>query len=288
MPKLFVYRGIPGAGKTTAALDYINTHPITVRVNRDDIRMSSLYRQEWSKQNERKLINPIRDFMIRNALLKGYDVISDDTNLRENTISDFKKLTSDIPNVQISEVLFPIELAVAIERDKNRKVSVGEDVIKKFHRQYIKNVQGFDFPLPIINDDLTKIIICDIDGTLAISNGRDYYDPTPEDLLKDTPSMTTINVVKRYGLPVVLMTGRFEKYRDTTVTWLKMHGINYKDLFMRPDNDTCPDDELKYRLYMDNIYGKYQVELVIDDRNRVVNLWRRLGLVCHQVADGDF
>ena len=34
--------------------------------------------------------------------------------------------------------------------------------------------------------------------------------------------------------------------------------------------------------------GNYNVKFVLDDRNRVVEMWRSLGLTCLQVADGDF
>lgn len=31
-----------------------------------------------------------------------------------------------------------------------------------------------------------------------------------------------------------------------------------------------------------------RVEIVFDDRNSVVKMWRLLGLTCFQVAEGDF
>ncbi|WP_457852111.1 phosphatase domain-containing protein [Mycolicibacterium conceptionense] len=33
---------------------------------------------------------------------------------------------------------------------------------------------------------------------------------------------------------------------------------------------------------------RYTVAGIFDDRNRVVDMWRRLGLACFQVAEGDF
>lgn len=46
---------------------------------------------------------------------------------------------------------------------------------------------------------------------------------------------------------------------------------------------------MKRELYETFVEGKYNVRLVLDDRNQVVDMWRdELGLTCFQVAPGDF
>jgi hypothetical protein len=74
--------------------------------------------------------------------------------------------------------------------------------------------------------------------------------------------------------------------------WLKFHGFDQRyrpfQLLMRPLGDNRPDEIVKEEMYELHIRGKYNVALVLDDRQKVVDLWRRLGLTCLQVADGDF
>jgi len=51
-----------------------------------------------------------------------------------------------------------------------------------------------------------------------------------------------------------------------------------------------PDERgyLPKEIYEENIKGRYEVLFVLDDRNRVVDFWRSIGLICLQVAPGDF
>ena len=46
------------------------------------------------------------------------------------------------------------------------------------------------------------------------------------------------------------------------------------------------DSDLKH-MWLDSI-GVDNVAMVFDDRNQVVDMWRKSGLTCFQVADGDF
>jgi adenylate cyclase class IV len=59
-------------------------------------------------------------------------------------------------------------------------------------------------------------------------------------------------------------------------------------LFMRQAGDNRDDRIVKREIYEREIKGRYNVRFVLDDRNKVVALWRDLGLPCFQVADGDF
>jgi hypothetical protein len=64
--------------------------------------------------------------------------------------------------------------------------------------------------------------------------------------------------------------------------------VPYNELLMRPNGDNRADDVVKEELFRARIQPRYSVAGVIDDRNRIVKMWRRLGLVCFQVAEGDF
>jgi hypothetical protein len=45
---------------------------------------------------------------------------------------------------------------------------------------------------------------------------------------------------------------------------------------------------VKLEIFDREIRERYYVVGVFDDRNKVVSMWRSLGLTVYQVADGDF
>jgi hypothetical protein len=142
-------------------------------------------------------------------------------------------------------------------------------------------------------DPLEKPIawVVDIDGTLALTAHRDPYDWRSAD--RDTPNIAVLTAVQALAVypgisAIIAVSGRHEVSRGLTVRWLKEHRVPFNELLMRPDGDFRPDDTLKEEIFRRNIEPRYRVMAVIDDRARVVEMWRRLGLVCFQVADGSF
>lgn len=149
--------------------------------------------------------------------------------------------------------------------------------------------------------DLTKhkCFICDIDGTIAdLSHRRKWIEDKPKNwaafeanMHLDKPIEHTIALVKmlkEQGLTLIMCSGRGEQNRQVTEDWLKDNGIDYEKLYMRKKKDYRADDIIKEEL-LDKIIGDgYNPTLVFDDRNRVVEMWRRRGLTCIQVAEGDF
>jgi hypothetical protein len=57
---------------------------------------------------------------------------------------------------------------------------------------------------------------------------------------------------------------------------------------MRAAGDTRNDAIVKGELFDIHVRDRYRVRFVLDDRNRVVDWWRRIGLRCWQVAPGNF
>jgi hypothetical protein len=146
-------------------------------------------------------------------------------------------------------------------------------------------------------------IIVDIDGTLADMGERHPFNWTA--VGEDKPHQFVIDVVRALflqGKEGIFMTGRPEMCRDTTRAWLH-HYVCLEEteypfrsecwcrfpLIMRPKGDYSPDEDFKYRAYKEFIEPHHVIEGVIDDRDKVVKMWReRLGLVCIQVAPGNF
>ena len=65
-------------------------------------------------------------------------------------------------------------------------------------------------------------------------------------------------------------------------------GFDGQVRFMRPDGDYTPDEVLKRGWLESRPKILERVFLVIDDRQKVVDMWREMGLTCFQVAPGKF
>lgn len=135
-----------------------------------------------------------------------------------------------------------------------------------------------------------KAIICDIDGTLAHMQDRDPYDYDKVDT--DVVDSTISHMLKLYATEsdyaILIVSGREDTCKQVTERWLGKNYVMYDELFMRKHGDYRPDEVIKKEIYDKHIKDKYDVEFVLDDRNKVVKMWRDLGLKCLQVAEGDF
>lgn len=100
---------------------------------------------------------------------------------------------------------------------------------------------------------------------------------------------TLYQAVKKLGRHVIIFTGRGGSYWEDTAKWLKQHNIKYTEAYIRPEGNMQKDSIIKKQMFEDNIRGRYYVEFVVDDRNQVVDMWRKeLGLTCLQADYGDF
>jgi hypothetical protein len=138
--------------------------------------------------------------------------------------------------------------------------------------------------------NLSKAIIVDVDGTLALRSERGPYEW--EKLASDVPNHSIAELVTRLvqsGLSLVLVTGREERYRASTLSWLEQLFPFHYELYCRRDNDYRSDVEVKREIFEARIKDKFSIVAVFDDRTRVVQMWREeIGLTCLQVADGNF
>ncbi len=137
-------------------------------------------------------------------------------------------------------------------------------------------------------------IIVDIDGTIANHIGkegaRSHYDFSKVHLdLPHTDVIELITMLAESGYAIIFVSGRMEQCRDQTAVWIAEHTPFKKfELFMRKDRDQRSDAIVKKEIYHGKIEPHYKIKYVFDDRDRVVEMWRSLGLRCFQVAPGDF
>jgi hypothetical protein len=107
----------------------------------------------------------------------------------------------------------------------------------------------------------------------------------------DKPNPVIVTLVKALQKEhrLIFCSGRPERTRRATVDWLQRHlGLTPAALYMRGDSDRRADDIVKRERLARMRANRFDPELAIDDRRRVVDMWRSEGLVCAQVAEGDF
>jgi predicted kinase len=286
MKTVYLLKGLPASGKSTWAKQKLAENPGGIkRVNKDELR-ATLDGGHWSRGNEQFVLR-LRDHLILEALKEGKHVIVDDTNLHARHETRIRQIIREAgEEARVEVVFFDVPLEECIRRDLARPHSVGERVIKKMYNEFLapKRPEGYcqqDASLP-------RAILCDLDGTLALLNGRDPYDASTceQDVLNEPVAL----VVRTFGAThtILFLSGRSEKHRAETERWLLRHGFPVDRLWMRAEGDHRKDAVMKRELYEEHVQGKFFVEFVLDDRNQVVDLWRELGLPCFQVAEGDF
>ena len=313
MKKVQILTGISGSGKSTFARRFCAENPNYLRVNRDDLRRSLLpvslseYWQTWSDTDKNRienLVNELQKTAIIDGLTRGWNILIDNTNLKLSYINEFRKLlTERFDVVEIQYKLIDTPVTECIKRDKYRDDSVGEVVIQQQAEQLRMLKKKFKFQNEVLtrnpafqreqDENLPRCILVDIDGTVADKGDRSPFDWHRVGL--DSPKWPIIQLVKAMresGYVIVFFSGRDSVCRPETIIWLNEHfgwqSTNY-ELFMRPENDNRKDSIIKQELFEQHILGRYYVELVVDDRQQVVNMWRRtLGLTCVQVDYGDF
>lgn len=143
-----------------------------------------------------------------------------------------------------------------------------------------------------------KWVVFDLDGTLALADHRLHHIRKPQkdwdaffaECGKDALNVPIADICRalyRDGAMIAIWTGRSNVTRNATESWLSEHAIPYNLLRMRLANDRTPDHDLK-ESWLRSTRPSMRPVLVFEDRTRVVEMWRRNGISCCQVANGDF
>lgn len=206
---------------------------------------------------------------------------------------------------------FEIELDFETDPDEEklralfrRGVEYVEDELYSFKAltepHYRDKVSAF---IKEIGNGKPNCIIVDIDGTIADCEHRRHFwrdKPKnwdkgffdPKQVIRDTVIQPVADLVRLLAnsYEVIYVSGRHDRLRGTTETWLRKHGLYFHPhtLLMRLDGDKRPDTEVKKEILESVLAQGKRPAFAIDDRNSVVAMWRESGITCLQVADGDF
>lgn len=149
---------------------------------------------------------------------------------------------------------------------------------------------------------MKNTVVIDLDGTLANGSARyhlvsgkkrDYaafHARLGEDPVNEW-CRDLIRGMAQLGKRVVLVSARPTKIYTpapfdvlaATREWLERNEIPHHELHLLRGDDNTPDQELK-RAWLHE-YGVERVLFTVDDRQKVVDMWRAEGLTCLQCAD---
>lgn len=298
---MMIVRGLPGSGKSTFSKRWVAQDPENrVRISRDDIRHMLFGKYYGLTISQESTVTKIEWGAIKAALSARQSVIIDNQNLKDAYVYPYLKIALE-HKVAVLHKDFKVDIDVVLKQNKERPADriVPEDKILAFQRRYFKNGKFPEFPVLAENFDevyipdesLPKAIILDVDGTgMNMAPTRGPYDF--HRVLEDSPNMPvvfTVQALVAQGVKVIVVSGRDDSCKEDTLLSLAVAGYQVDEIHMRVTGDRRKDYIIKKEIFDAHIRHKYNVLLVLDDRNSVVDAYRKdLKLPVFQVNYGDF
>lgn len=143
---------------------------------------------------------------------------------------------------------------------------------------------------------MKECVIFDIDGTLADNSARQeilikdkrawnkFFEAMGDDKPNEQLVVLYKLITESKQYTMIIVTGRPKQYKEMTEQWLFWNEIAYEYIYMRTTGDYRPDAIVKEEILLE-IQKEYKVAFVVDDRNSVVSMWRKHGILCLQCAD---
>ena len=296
--KLILTRGIQGSGKSTWARKWVEEDPINrVRINNDDIRnMLGVY---WVPSRE-KLVSAIKMHIAIAAMKSGYNIVVDNMNLNPKEVEFWEDLIKDTSSY-VKEYTYEIEfkdffipLEECIRRDAMRSNPIGEKVIRDTWRRYKHFIQTSEVEKYVNNLRAWNIgkptcVVVDMDSTLCFNTTKRpwYGEGAAEGMINDIPNGGVCDVIfeLQKSYPIILATGRDTSQEEVTKQWLLDHEINVSEFYFRKEGDYRKGVEVK-REQIEDIMKNYNILVVFDDCEPIVNMYREMGLTVLQPNKG--
>jgi predicted kinase len=309
MAELVITRGLPASGKSTWAREWVAADPQgRARVNRDDLR-ANLYGAARVSNSQELAITAVQQAAVSALLGAGRSVVVDDMHLRARYVTAWATLSAQASAGFAVQDFTDVDVEECVRRDAERAArgerAVGAEPIRDLYLRFVASGRGLPASAlvpkstaadsgPRYQPDLSLPVawLVDIDGTLALMStepgARSPFEW--QRVGEDVPNPAVVELVQALAAnaEIVVMSGRDESCRALTETWLAANDVPCQALFMRPAGDSRRDSIVKRELFDGQVAPKWAVRGVIDDRRQVVEMWRGIGLMCAQVAPGDF
>lgn len=314
---IILTRGIQGSGKSTWAKKWVAEDPLTrIRYNNDDIRhMQGVYwpTDKQALNKKEKIVIKIKNFIISSYMDAYYDIVVDNMNLNPKEyeyfnalIAEFNANHSDVQySLKFEDFIIPVEECIA--RDAQRPNPIGATVIKQTYNRYRNEMIKIETEKLLakeaqigFNPLLPGCIIADMDATICFNvTGRPFFGKSAaENMPNDKPNMPVIKLIQNYlkcaneADRVFIITGReeTEDIKNATYDYVKKHVSTDSRIviLMRPDKNHEAGTIIKKMLYDTYIKDKYNVDYVLDDSQKIVDMYRDMGLTVLQPNAGKF
>jgi predicted kinase len=279
-----LFCGCSASGKSTRVKELRDAGWKFVELNRDEWRFKLFTDgvQDWSKYKftkEREQVvtdklNELFDSAVRNLM----PVIVSNTNLNKKDHNYWENKAKQV-GYDFEVVYFHESLTTLLKRDKKRgALAVGQDVIFDQWQKWLEITNSRKY---VPNEFKPKAIILDIDGTIALTNGRSHYDYS-DAVLTDVPRIDVIDLVTCYanstGAEIICVSGREDKCKEYTQSWLDTYYVDNSGLYMRKTSDDRCDTIVKEEIFWNDIEPYYNIIAAVDDRPRVIRKWKDIGI----------
>ena len=295
--KIILTRGIQGSGKSTWAKAWVAEDPEhRIRINNDDLR--NMFGPYWIPSRE-DVVTHAKQTIVTYAMGKQHDIVVDNMNLNPkevqywtNIVNYYNGYTKTGERYEIEFKDFFIPLEECIRRDAARPNPIGEKVIRDTWKRYkhfiqTSEVEKYVGNLRLWDSGKPMCVVIDMDSTVCFNTSKRpwFGDGSTEAMIDDVPNYGVVELIKAQEYPVVVCTGRNKDQHNVTKEWLTKQGINPIAYYMRENGDYRKGVEVKAEL-MNQILDKYNVLVVFEDCEPIVQKYREMGLTVLQPNKG--